>query len=177
MVKFWRLVQGEHNHVFGLACVLHAFNLIAKDFLNHPTMKDVTSCNKKLVNFFTSSAFWAKHLASWRKKEQVSHGLQTASESCWFSFTKVCLSVDQHEIGFLRCVEKAEDQSVVTPTIPLPIHQLVQTQDHFIANKALVDFLKPVVDALACLECKIASIADIWKEICTVYCALKTIDT
>ncbi|KAH9816279.1 hypothetical protein DFH28DRAFT_927625 [Melampsora americana] len=81
-----------------------------------------------------------------------------------------------HEIGFLRCVEKAKDQSVVTPTISLPICQLVRTQDHFTANKALIEFLKPVVDALARLEREITLIAHIWKEICTVYCALKTID-
>lgn len=170
------LVNKAHPHVIGLACVLHAFNNLAKDILNHPLMIQAVNGNKKIVNYFNSSAFFSEQLASWRKENGVRHGLQSACMTRWFTFAKVCLSVDEHELGLLKCVEMAEDQSLPTPSMPPEVRNIVRTCNHFTANKALVMFLKPVVDALARLERATTSLGDIWKEILGIYLSISKID-
>lgn len=139
-------------------------------------MAKVVAGNKQIINYFNSSAFFSEHLATWRKQNGVTRGLQSACVTRWFTFAKVCLSVDEHELGLLKCVEMAEDQSISTPSMPQDVRQLVRTRNHFTANKALVLFLKPVVDALARLEQDSTSLGDIWKEICAVYLAINRID-
>ncbi|KAH9811358.1 hypothetical protein DFH28DRAFT_1182261 [Melampsora americana] len=39
MIKLRRLIHEDHPHVIGVPCCLHFFNLIAKDLINHPAMK------------------------------------------------------------------------------------------------------------------------------------------
>ncbi|KAH9825009.1 hypothetical protein DFH28DRAFT_1117164 [Melampsora americana] len=171
-----RIIKEAHPHVFGILCSLHFFNLIAKDFIEHKDMKVVVDNNKDIVRHFTVSHHWTEHLESWRKKEGVTHNIQSSCDSRWYTFTKVCISVDAHENGFLKCVEMAENPLLDTPSIPKKISQLVQTRDHFTANKALVLFLQPVVDSLGRLELATTTVGDIWKEICTLYTIIKDIN-
>ncbi|KAH9825116.1 hypothetical protein DFH28DRAFT_877927, partial [Melampsora americana] len=132
--------------------------------------------NKALVNFFTSSAFWAEHLAKWRKQEKIVHGLQTACETRWFSMAKVCLCVEEHELGFRRCVAMLNDRTINTPAINKNIQSIVDNRDHFTSNQVLVKVLRPVVDAIARLECANSTVGDVWLELATVYCQLQKID-
>ncbi|KAG0147356.1 hypothetical protein CROQUDRAFT_19507, partial [Cronartium quercuum f. sp. fusiforme G11] len=51
--------------------------------------------------------------------------------------------------------------------------QIIYTCNYFTANKALVMILKLIVSALARLECATTSLGNVWKELLTVYLAIK----
>ncbi|OAV96461.1 hypothetical protein PTTG_26306 [Puccinia triticina 1-1 BBBD Race 1] len=77
MTKLRRLVNAEHPHILKVHCVLHVFNLIAKQVVNLPSMANVIKTNKTLVNYFTTCGFWREHLTTWQKNNNVKHGLQS----------------------------------------------------------------------------------------------------
>jgi hypothetical protein len=149
---------------------------MAKDILSHPTMTDIVSANKNLVNFFTKSHFWSDFLEEWRKENKIGHGLMTACETRWYSMAKVCISVSEHEGGFKKAIEADDDPSFDSPKINSNVRSIISDRDHFTANQALITVLKSVVDAIGRLEHANTTLADIWKEVLHVYCALSKID-
>lgn len=139
-------------------------------------MKEVITNNKELVNYFTKAHYWIQFLETWRASEKIKHGLKTFTETRWFSFAKVCLSVQSHELGFRKCVEKSGNRSDDSPAIKKSICDLVFNCRHFASNKILVRFLEPVVDAIAALEHANTTVGDVWKELIGVYMKLKNIE-
>ncbi|EHS64202.1 uncharacterized protein PGTG_22057 [Puccinia graminis f. sp. tritici CRL 75-36-700-3] len=97
-------------------------------------MEAVVKKNKTLVNYFTNSGFWRKHLTMWQKENGVKNGLQTLCETWWYSMGKVCLGVQLHEIGFQKCLELLQNQQVDTPLMTDAVVKVIEDRDHFTAN-------------------------------------------
>ncbi|MBW0461390.1 hypothetical protein O181_001105 [Austropuccinia psidii MF-1] len=72
MIKFQ-----DKPYIMKTHCVLHAFNLIAKHFIMHPTMAPIVKGNNVLVNYFSNSSFWGEFLIQWASNNNISHGLST----------------------------------------------------------------------------------------------------
>ncbi|MBW0469859.1 hypothetical protein O181_009574 [Austropuccinia psidii MF-1] len=106
-------------------------------------------------------------------RKNVSHGLTTACETRWYSMSKVCLSVLEHEQGFRMCLALQDDEKSDTPAICKNIKQLIEDRDHFTSNEVLVTLIRAVVDAIAHLECEDTKIGDIWKEVIISYKKIK----
>ncbi|KAI7964699.1 hypothetical protein MJO29_002797 [Puccinia striiformis f. sp. tritici] len=176
MLKLCRLLNDQNPHILKVHCTLHVFNLIAKRVVNHPTMEAVVKKNKTLVNYFTNSGFWRKHLTTWQKENDVKHGLQTLCETRWYSMAKVCLGVQSHEIGFKKCLELLRNKQVDTPSMTDAVVKVIEDRDHFTANQTLVQLLKPVVDAIGHLERADTTLADIWKEMIQTYKSIRDAD-
>jgi hypothetical protein len=139
-------------------------------------MEAIVKANKTLVNYFSTAGFWREHLTTWRKENDIKHGLQTLCETRWYSMAKVCLGVQSHEIGFRKCLELLRDPLVDTPSIPQAVIKVVDDRDHFTANQTLVRLLKPVVDAIGNLERSETTLADIWKELLNTYKNILQVD-
>jgi len=176
MIKLQRLMNEEHPHILRVHCTLHIFNLIAKRILGHPSMEAVLKGNKTLVNYFSNAGFWREHLSTWQKANGVQHSLQTLCETRWYSMAKVCLGVESHHVGFLKCVELLKDPLVDTPTMSEGVLKVINDCDHFTANQTLVSLLKPVVNAIANLERVDATLADIWKQLLDAYKTISNVD-
>lgn len=102
MISFRNLMKTNHPHIIQLRCVLHDFNTIAKHVLNDtniPQIKKVIKNNKDLVNYFTESFYYDEILSEWRLKNEIKHGLDSYTESRWYSFAKIFLAVLNHEEG------------------------------------------------------------------------------
>ncbi|MBW0472872.1 hypothetical protein O181_012587 [Austropuccinia psidii MF-1] len=104
MIKFQNLLTKYKPYIMKVNCVLHAFNLIAKNFIMHPTMEPIVKGNKVLANNFSTSSLWGEFLTQLARNNNISHCLSTLCESCWHSISKVCLSVQMHEEGFKKCL-------------------------------------------------------------------------
>ncbi|MBW0537731.1 hypothetical protein O181_077446 [Austropuccinia psidii MF-1] len=173
MMKFQKLLTHNHPHIMKGHCVLHAFNLIAKHFITHPTIASTVKGNKLLVNYFSNSSYWGEYLTNWADENGIKNGLATLCESRWYSLSKVCLSVQAHEEGFKQAITHFKNPASNMPTIPVSVISVVENQDHFTSNDALVSLLKPVVDSIGRLEQSNTDLSDIWKEFSTVYKAIK----
>lgn len=138
-------------------------------------MKEVVSNNKELVNFFTKAHYWMEWLESWRVTEKVGDGIKTFFETQWFSFAKVCLSVQSHELGFRKCVETSIDRSTDAPAIKKSIRDIVYNRLHFASNDLLVRVLQPVVDTISKLEQAHATVGEVWSKVIVLYMKLKEI--
>ncbi|KAI9624819.1 hypothetical protein KEM48_008711 [Puccinia striiformis f. sp. tritici PST-130] len=94
--------------------------------VNHPTMEAVVKKNKKLVNYFTNSSFWRKHLTTWQKENDVKHGLQTLCTTRWYSMAKACLEVQSHKIGFKKCLKLLQNKQVDTPSMTDAVVKVIE---------------------------------------------------
>ncbi|MBW0531539.1 hypothetical protein O181_071254, partial [Austropuccinia psidii MF-1] len=155
MIKFQTLLTRDHPHIMRVHCILHAFNLIAKDFMNHPMMASIIKGNKMLVNYFTSSSFWSEYLSQWADENEIRHGLSTLCESRWYSLAKVCLSIQSHEEGFKKCLILFQNPSSDTPTISSAVISIIENRNHFTSNNT--------------------KLGDVWKEFSTVFKAIQSI--
>ncbi|MBW0536016.1 hypothetical protein O181_075731 [Austropuccinia psidii MF-1] len=148
MIKFQTLLTRDHPHIMRVHCILHAFNLIAKDFMNHPIMASIIKGNKMLVNYFTSSLFWSEYLSQWADKNKIRHGLSTLCESQWYSLAKVCLSIQSHEEGFKKCLILFQNPSSDTPTTFSAIISIIESAITSHQMMCLFPFSSPLLTAL-----------------------------
>lgn len=118
---------------------------MAKDMLSHPTMTNIVSANKNLVNFFTKSHFWANFLEEWCKGNKIGHGLMTACKTSWYSMAKVCITVSEHEGGFKNTIKANNDPLFDSTKISANSQSIISDCDHFTAYQAFIDVLKLVV--------------------------------
>ncbi|MBW0492029.1 hypothetical protein O181_031744, partial [Austropuccinia psidii MF-1] len=174
MMKFQKLLTHDHPHIMKGHCVFHAFNLIAKHFITHPTIASTVKGNKLLVNYFSNSSYWGEYLTNWADENGIKNGLATLCESRWYPLSKVCLSVQAHEEGFKQAITHFKNPASNTPTIPVSVISVVENQDHFTSNDALVSLLKPVVDSIGRLEKSNTKLSDIWKEFSKVYKSIQS---
>ncbi|MBW0582034.1 hypothetical protein O181_121749 [Austropuccinia psidii MF-1] len=175
MIKFQMLLTRDHPHIMRVNCILHAFNLIAKDFMNHPMMASIIKGNKILVNYFTSSLFWSEYLSQWSDKNKIRHGLSALCEPQWYSLAKVCLIIQSHEEGFKKYLILFQNPLSDTPTISSAVISIIENGNHFTSNNVIVSLLKPIVDSIAQLEHCQTKLGDIWKEFSTVFKAIQSI--
>ncbi|MBW0491230.1 hypothetical protein O181_030945 [Austropuccinia psidii MF-1] len=160
IIKFQNLLTKDKPYIMKKQCVLHSFNLIAKHFIMHPTMAPIIKGNKVLVNYFSNSSFWGEFLTQWASNN-ISHGLSTLCEICWYSLSKACLSVQMHEEGFKKCLTMFQNPQEDTPSIPSTVISVIENQDHFTSNDTHVSLLNPVVDSIGHLENSNTKLSDI----------------
>lgn len=136
-------------------------------------MQEFIKSNKNLVTYFTTSEFWNKQLNKWSSKNSVKHGLSKPCETQWYSMSKVCLGVETHEEGFKNFYDLLLDPSFDTPSMTNLIITTINNWDHFTSNSALVELLRPVVDAIANLEHSCITLEHIWKIFIETYSKIK----
>lgn len=122
MVCFRSIITTKHPHIIKLRCILHDLNTMAKWILKseNARVKVIIKSNKILVNYFTESFYYDEVLQDWRKSNDVNHGLETYSESRWYSFAKVFRSVDAHEDGFKKCKSIHLDRTIDSVPLTVP---------------------------------------------------------
>ncbi|MBW0481994.1 hypothetical protein O181_021709 [Austropuccinia psidii MF-1] len=151
MMKFQKLLTHNHPHIMKGHCVLHAFNLIAKHFITHPTIGSTVKGNKLLVNYFSYSSYWGEYLTNWADENGIKNGLEALS------------------------ITHFKNPASNMPTIPVSVISVVENRDHFTSNNSLVSLLKQVVDSIGQLEKSNIDLSDIWKDFSTVYKAIKSV--
>ncbi|MBW0491689.1 hypothetical protein O181_031404 [Austropuccinia psidii MF-1] len=175
MAGFQALMTTEHPHIIPTHCVLHVFNLIAKNFISHPSMGHIIKGNKTLVNYFNSSPFWNKEITNWAKENAISPNLSTVCKTRWYSLAKVCLAVQSHQEGFKKCLQTFYNPLSDTPVISKEVVDVIEKSDHFTSNHALASLLQPLVDSIAQLEQPNTNLTDVWKELYTLYTTINAI--
>ncbi|MBW0549116.1 hypothetical protein O181_088831 [Austropuccinia psidii MF-1] len=79
IIKLQNLLTKDKPYIMKTHCVLHAFNIISKHFIMHPTMALIVKGNKVLVNSFSNSSFWGEFLTQWASNNNISHKEDTPS--------------------------------------------------------------------------------------------------
>ncbi|KAJ3214299.1 hypothetical protein HK099_006940 [Clydaea vesicula] len=118
-VDGWKDVSGNIY-----ACLLLVTKWCLKD--NDCRIQEIISSNMALVNYFSESSYYAEVLKKWREENRFNHGLQTYSESRWYSFSKVFKSVEAHEEGFKHCKLLNDDANVNIPPLPPKILDILK---------------------------------------------------
>lgn len=166
----------SHPHVVPVGCCLHLFNLLVKDICALPLILPIVKNNKVIVNFFTKSHYWGEFLDDWRAAVGAGHTIQNFCLTRWFSMAKVCLSVSDHEPGFIKCLTLLNNPLIDTPEINKDVQNIINDRDHFTGNQVLIKILRPIVDSLARLERADTTLGDVWKELGIVYCSIQDIE-
>lgn len=168
MVKLRSDLQRVHPNVIPIRCVLHGFNLVAKDVAGFPYIVKVCKLNLKLVNYFTSSHFWRKELRKWQEEKKIPHFLSTFCETRWYSLSRVCLGVAAYEEGFRHCLELSK-KSGYPPITNVEVRHTIMNRYHFVDNEGLVEALKPIVDVIGNLEKRTTTLADVLASFITLH--------
>ncbi|CAG8493613.1 1341_t:CDS:2 [Cetraspora pellucida] len=138
MIRLRKNISEKYKHIISIRCCLHVFNLIAKEILSYKPYKNLIK--KNLI-------------------------LQTFCKTRWFSFSKVCLSVQNYEKGFKACLDYINNSNKC-PIIPIKIKEIVTSQRHFLENEY-------IVDAIGKLESRNTTVGDVFAELYKVYKKLK----
>ena len=101
LINYSRNLNVKYPNILSLKCSVHVLNSLVKDLMKIPSVNQVIKNALKLVNFITSSHIWTNHMRKHQKEYNISHFLQTFSESRFFSIKKVLSGVVLYDGAFL----------------------------------------------------------------------------
>lgn len=85
------------------------------------------------------------------------------------------LVFQNHKIGFQKCLEIYQDPLVDITALMESVMKLIE-EDHVTANQTLIRILQPIIDAIGDLEHSEKTLADICKQLITMYRKISEVD-
>ena len=161
MLKYRHLLSEEYSNIVTLPCTKHVTNLLGKNICRLEGLMHIVEGNCKIVNFFMKSHKWFHTYQEWAKKNKNNkYSFQSLYESCWYSMSKVCMSIAYYQ-AFLKYAASVQGTMDKYPRIPSPVIWFL-TSEHFMMNDYMLELVTPVADLIGYLEkseTKLANIA------------------
>ncbi|KDQ15260.1 hypothetical protein BOTBODRAFT_108857 [Botryobasidium botryosum FD-172 SS1] len=163
-----RKLEEQYPWILTYPCILHKLNTIIGKMLAFPAMKNVIRQNAKIVSFFNGSHYWGGQLHTTATCLGVNQTLKTHTDSQWYSLVKQALSISEHRVALRQLCEHPDAQRKVGNFSPVSkdvLQTILRDLNHWDAVAHLLQYCKPLVDAIGNLESREASLADCLLEL------------
>ncbi|KAF5328020.1 hypothetical protein D9758_018021 [Tetrapyrgos nigripes] len=98
MQSAWNKLETEYHWILMFPCFLHRLNGIIGKIVSYQSMKRILSGTTHIVSYFNSLHYWGGQLTNEAKHLDIKRGLQTKTDSRWYSLSKQGLSVEEHRL-------------------------------------------------------------------------------
>ncbi|KAF5342879.1 hypothetical protein D9758_016087 [Tetrapyrgos nigripes] len=163
-----RKMEEEYYWILTFPCFLHGLNTIIGKIVSYEPFKRILTGTARFVSYFNGSHFWGGQLEFAAKALGINHGLETKTDTHWYSLSKQGLSVEEHKRPS-RHVCIREDATKKTngysPVAADIVHLVLHDNTFWDWLNQLLRVIKPLVDAIGNLEAQDTNLADCMLEL------------
>ena len=160
MKKSSKFLENKYSKLTCYGCAAHGLNLVFSGLLKLVTLKQVKDQGKTIVKEFKSKHTLVDALSNMQQLENVSTTLKFLIKTRWGSVLTCLESVQQNKLALrkLAVSEISERKSM-----SLQVKEIILDDEFWKINEAIVNFLKPLHNAIIQLEADVPNLAEVFQ--------------